>query len=145
MNEQRKQEYNRAYMDMAYKFANLSQAKRSKVGCLIVSEDGQILSQGYNGMPRGMDNCCEYIDENGELKTKPEVLHAETNALLKCARDGGRTKDAHLYVTLSPCLDCAKAILQAGIKKVYYDEEYRNIDGLNLLKRCGIDVEQIKH
>lgn len=143
MTENRKREYDKAYMDMAEVFSKLSQAKRHKVGCLIVSEEGQILSQGYNGMPKGMDNCCEYIDEDGIEHTKPEVMHAETNAILKCAKDGTCTKNAKLYVTLSPCLECAKVIIQAGIREIYYKELYRNLDGLELLKKSGISIHKI--
>ena len=143
MNKSRKQDYNMAYMRMAYEFSKLSHAERSKVGCIIVSENDQIISQGYNGMPRGMHNCCEHIDEDGNLHTNCEVLHAETNALMKCARDGGRTQNSRMYITLSPCYDCAKVIIQAGIKKVYYAEKYRDLRGIELLEECGIEVEYL--
>lgn len=145
MTQERKDQYNQVYMKMAEDFASLSQATRSKVGCLIVSKEGQILSQGYNGMPSGMDNCCEHINENGEKVTCREVLHAETNAILKCAKSGIPVSGAILYVTLSPCFECAKVIAQAGISEVYYKEEYRNTDGLDLLKDLGIKVAQISN
>lgn len=139
----RRLQYHRTYMKMAHIFASLSQAQRSKVGCLIISPNGQILSQGYNGMPSGMCNCCEYADSSGQLKTKQEVMHAETNAILKCAQNGIATKDSSCYVTLSPCVECAKVIIQAGIKNVYYDEEYRDLSGVDLLRECGVHVEQL--
>lgn len=142
MTPERKREYDRAYMKMAYAFAQLSQAERSKVGCLIVSKNGQIISQGFNGMPKGMDNCCENCSEHG-LTTKREVLHAETNAILKCAKDGGRTEGCTLYITLSPCFDCAKIIIQAGISKVYYAEKYRDMSGTDLLEECGVETEYL--
>lgn len=131
--------YDKAYMKMAQAFAELSYAERSKVGCVIVSPDGQIISQGYNGMPSGMDNCCEH-EEDGKLVSNKEVLHAESNAITKCAKWGGRTDGATIYVTLSPCIDCAKLIIQAGIRRVVYGEAYRNTDGLKLLSKAGVET-----
>lgn len=132
--------YDKAYMKMAQASAELSYAERAKVGCVIVSPDGQIISQGYNGMPSGMDNCCEH-EEDGKLVSNKEVLHAESNAITKCAKWGGRTDWATIYVTLSPCIDCAKLIVQAGIKRVVYGEKYRNTEGLDLLRRAHVETE----
>lgn len=143
MTPERKEQYRKTYMQMACDFSSLSEAIRSKVGCIIVSKEGQILSQGYNGMPSGMSNKCEYLDEDGKMHTNPEVLHAETNAILKCAKNGISTNGAECYVTLSPCLECAKVIAQAGISAVYYKDKYRNTDGIELLSRLGIRVRQI--
>ncbi|WQJ53423.1 MAG: dCMP deaminase [Wendovervirus sonii] len=140
----RQYEYDRAYMKMAIAISELSYAKRRKVGAIIVSKYDQVISQGYNGTPNGWDNCCETINpETGELKTMKEVLHAETNAITKCAKFMASTEDATLYVTLSPCFDCAKLIIQAGIRRVVFKDVYRNIDGLKFLGKCGIIVEQI--
>ena len=135
--------YDNAYMEMAEAFSKLSYAERHKVGCVIVSPKGQIISQGYNGTPSGRDNSCEYTNEYGELVTKPEVLHAETNAISKCAKWQASTDGATLYVTLSPCINCAKLIIQAGIKRVVYKEVYHNTEGLDLLKDVGIKVDKL--
>ena len=175
MTESRKLEYDKTYMRMAEELAKLSYAERNKVGCLIVSEDGQIVSQGYNGMPNGMDNCCEekdYIWIPGKdcrnsvdcvkrqdckckdcneaiktdtyvLRTKQEVLHAESNAISKCAKWNSSTDNTTVYVTLSPCVECSKLMIQSGIKRVVYKDLYRNIDGLDLLKRAGIKVDRL--
>ena len=128
----------RAYMDIALSWAKMSHAKRKQVGCIIV-KDGQIISDGYNGTPSGFDNSCE--DSNGN--TKPEVLHAEANAILKCAKHGTSCEGATLYITLSPCQDCAKLIHQAGIREVIYEDEYRYGNGLEFLKKCGVKVKKI--
>ena len=143
MNKERQIQYDKVYMRMAKTLSELSYAERNKVGCIIVSPKGQIISQGYNGTPTGYDNCCEYQDENGNLVTKKEVLHAESNAISKCAKWLSSTEDATLYVTLSPCFECAKVIIQAGIKRVCYNETYRNTEGLDFLKKNGIQVDQI--
>lgn len=146
MTEERKLQYDQTYMNMAIVLSGLSHANRSKVGCLIVSEDNQIISQGFNGMPKGMDNVCEYvIKENGETKlvTKKEVLHAETNAIAKCAKWCTSTENATLYVTLSPCFDCAKMIIQTEISRVVYYEEYRDLSGIKLLINAGINVQRL--
>ena len=142
MNIKRQIEYDKAYMNMAKDFGSLSYGKRAKVGCVIVSSNGQIVSQGFNGTPAGRDNQCEYTDESG-IHTKPEVLHAESNAISKCAKWGSSTNGATLYVTLSPCYECAKLIIQAGIKRVVYKEIYRDTTGIQLLKDLGITVECI--
>lgn len=128
----------KAYMDMAEALSQLSYAERAKVGCIIVNKGGQIVSQGYNGTPSGFDNECE----DGNV-TKKEVLHAESNAIAKCAKWGGSTDGATLYVTMSPCYECAKLIIQAGISRVVYKEKYRDGDGLILLEDAGIEVWQI--
>ena len=124
------------YMRMARIWAENSYCKRRRVGALIV-KDKMIISDGYNGTPSGFENVCE--DENNV--TKPYVLHAEANAITKIARSGNNSDGATLYVTTSPCIECAKLIIQAGIRRVIYGEKYRIEDGINLLKRANIDVE----
>jgi len=119
-----------------------------KVGAIVV-KDNRIISIGYNGMPAGWENDCEVVvgyntNNEPELKTKPEVLHAETNAISKLARSSESGLDADLFVTHSPCLDCAKLIHQTGIKRVFYSENYRDDSGLTFLEKSGIIVEQIK-
>ena len=144
MNKNRRLEYDIVYMNMASCLKDLSFATRSKVGCIIVSSDDQIIAQGYNGMPKGFPNECEHLDENGNLVTNDEVLHAESNAIAKCAKWISSTEGATLYVTLSPCFDCSKIIIQAGIKRVCYCEEYRDTTGIDFLRNNGIQVDQIK-
>ena len=126
------------YMRMARIWAENSYCKRRRVGALIV-KDKIIISDGYNGTPSGFENVCE--DENNV--TKPYVLHAEANAITKIARSGNNSDGATLYVTTSPCIECAKLIIQAGIRRVIYGEKYRIEDGINLLKRANIDVEYV--
>lgn len=126
------------YISMASIWAENSYCTRRKVGALIV-KDKMIISDGYNGTPSGFENICE--DENGV--TKPYVLHAEANAITKIARSGNSSENATLYVTASPCIECAKLIIQAGIKRVVYSEKYRLKDGLELLKRANIEVVYI--
>ena len=135
--------YDLAYMKMAMAMGNLSYAKRKQVGAIIVSDNDQVISQGFNGTPVGFNNCCERTLPNGELETLPEVLHAEANAITKCAKYGSTTKDGTLYVTLSPCINCAKLIVQSDIKRVVYMEDYRDSAGLDLLRKCGIQVEKL--
>lgn len=132
------------YMLNAYNWAARSKAIRKKTGAVIVL-DNQTISDGYNGMPAGTsDDCCEYTNELGELVTKPEVLHAEANAILKLAAAGGRgTAGATLYCTLSPCQECAKLILQAKIKEVYYHEDYRIMNGVDFLRSYGVTVTKL--
>jgi dCMP deaminase len=137
-----KPKYQTAHMRAAHLYAELSTARRLKVGALVVKDD-RIISIGYNGMPKGWDNNCEYEQEDGALKTKPEVLHAETNAIAKLARSTESGLDADLFVTHSPCLDCAKLIYQSGIRRVYYANDYRDDSGINFLKYSGIAVEKI--
>lgn len=130
--------FDRSYLRMAQIWAENSYCKRRKVGALLV-KNNMIISDGYNGTPSGFENICE--DENGV--TKPYVLHAEANAITKVAKSGNSSEDATLYVTASPCIECAKLIIQAGIKRVVYRDEYRLHDGPDLLKQAGIEVEQV--
>ena len=128
------------YIRMAQIWAENSYCSRRKVGALIV-KDKMIISDGYNGTPAGFENVCE--DENG--LTKPYVLHAEANAITKIACSNNSSKGATMYVTTSPCIECAKLIIQAGIKRVIYSEKYRLEDGLDLLRRANIEVVYINH
>jgi dCMP deaminase len=137
-----KTKYKLAHMQAAHLYAGLSTARRLKVGALVVKDD-RIISIGYNGMPTGWDNNCEHELEDGTIKTKLEVLHAETNALAKLARSTESGLDADLFVTHSPCLDCAKLIYQSGIRRVYYANSYRDDSGINFLKASGVEVEQL--
>jgi len=155
------------YMQTAYQFSKLSYAERRKVGCVIV-KDHQVISFGYNGMPHGFDNVCEETDiryyespdlaldlieqgykcDNGichkhDTITKPEVLHAESNAIMKVAKSTMSCEGAELFTTTCPCFGCAKLIIQAGISKVYYTEDYRDMSGVELLKQANIIVEQV--
>ncbi|WP_372653408.1 cytidine/deoxycytidylate deaminase family protein [Draconibacterium sp.] len=126
------------YLKMADIWAQNSYCKRRQVGALIV-KDKMIISDGYNGTPAGFENICE--DEDNI--TKPYVLHAEANAITKVAKSGNSSDGATLYVTSSPCLECSKLIIQAGIKRVVFTESYRLEDGINLLKRADIEVKQV--
>ena len=135
MNSDKQRQFDKSYLDMARVWAQNSYCKRRQVGALIV-KDRMIISDGYNGTPCGFENVCE--DENGV--TKPYVLHAEANAITKVAQSGNSSKDATLYVTASPCMECAKLIIQSGIKRVVYLDEYRIMDGVELLKKAGIEV-----
>ncbi len=151
-----KQKFIDAHMAAAEVYAKLSSAKRLQVGCVVV-KDNTIIGIGYNGMPSGWTNDCEYkhytitqpsefLDEDGSsynLKTKPEVLHAETNALAKIARSTNSSDGASLFVTHAPCLDCAKLIFQSGINSVYYRNSYRDENGLNFLRQCKLEVTKI--
>jgi len=123
------------YMRMARIWAENSYCQRRQVGALLV-KNKMIISDGYNGTPAGFENNCE--DENGN--SKPYVLHAEANAITKVARSHNSSDGATLYVTASPCMECAKLIIQAGIKRVVYGEHYRIMDGIELLERAGIEV-----
>ena len=142
---------NKTFMQIAYDIANESKAIKRKVGAIIV-KDNNIIAVGYNGTPSGFDNsceeeCCKGVAGAGTYKnhliTRPEVLHAESNAIAKCARSVNSSEGADLYTTTCPCLECAKMIIQAGIKNVYYSEEYKSQEGLNLLVKAGIQVTQI--
>lgn len=137
-----KPKYKLAHMQAAHIYAELSHARRLKVGAIAVKDD-RIISIGFNGMPSGWDNNCEHEQEDGTLKTNPEVLHAETNCISKLARSTESGLDADLFVTHSPCLDCAKLIYQSGIKRVYYANAYRDTAGVDFLKSSGVEVEQI--
>ena len=153
------------YMQMAYQIAKLSYAERRRVGCVIV-KDTQIISTGYNGTPYNFDNKCEetqtryvdnpdhksiliekgYVCEDGccsKEVTRKEVLHAESNALAKISRSTLSSEGADMYVTMSPCFDCAKLIIQSGIAKVFYSESYRDMSGVELLKKAGIEVNEV--
>jgi dCMP deaminase len=151
-----------AHMKAAEVYSQLSSAKRLHVGCVVV-KDNTIIGIGYNGMPSGWDNNCEdkvYANEwsvdNNEweyqeedsghpynLKTKPEVLHAETNALAKIARSTNSSDGASMFITHAPCLDCAKLVYQSGIKSVYYRNSYKNTDGIDFLNKCNVEVTMI--
>jgi dCMP deaminase len=156
-----KQKFIDAYMNMVERFAQLSSAKRLQVGAIVVKED-RIISIGYNGMPSGWPNECEYkvyanewnIDndrweyqeEDGtayNLKTKPEVIHAEANAIAKLAKGSESGNESTMFLTHAPCLDCAKQIYTAGIKKVFYRNSYRDSNGTDFLERCNVEVEKV--
>lgn len=142
--EDRQFDYDRAYMKMAQAMGSLSWAQRKKVGAIIVSEEDQVISQGYNGTPSGWDNCCEKHDPiTQRLITVQECLHAESNAIAKCARSNNSTINSTIYVTLSPCIECAKLIIQCGIKRVVFEDVYRDLSGVRFLTQCGVQVEQI--
>jgi len=141
-------------MDTAERFASLSSARRLQVGSIVV-KDNRIISIGYNGMPAGWTNDCENIISNVhfdvhpddidiycETVTKPEVIHAEANAIAKLARSNESGEGSTMYVTHAPCLDCAKLIYTSGITSVYYKNKYRNEDGVEFLRKCNIEVEQ---
>lgn len=133
MDKQQKKDY--LYMRMARVWAENSYCERRKVGALLVKNQ-MIISDGYNGTPSGFENHCE--DDNNV--SKPYVLHAEANAISKVARSNNSSDGATLYVTASPCMECSKLIIQAGIRRVVYGEEYRLMDGVELLKRAGVEV-----
>lgn len=142
-----KQKFRNAYMKTAEVFAELSSARRLHVGAIVVKDD-RIISIGYNGMPSGWDNDCEdqIYDEDGfhiTLKTKPEVLHAETNAIAKLAKSTESGLGATLFVTHAPCLECSKLVYQSGINSVYYRNNYRSQDGIQFLEKAGVSVEKI--
>jgi len=150
-----KQKFIDAHMKAAEVYSQLSSAKRLQVGCVVV-KDNTIIGIGYNGMPSGWTNDCEevvnvdpsdprydYNNFTNELKTKPEVLHAETNAIAKIARSTNSSEGAALFVTHAPCLDCAKIIHQAGINSVYYRNTYRSTDGIDFLEKCNINVKKV--
>ena len=137
--EEKKQKYDRAYMRMAHEWAKLSHCERKKVGALIV-KDRMIISDGFNGAPTGFDNCCE--DENDV--TQWYVLHAEANAILKVASSAQSSKDATLYITLSPCKECSKLIHQAGIKRVVYQTAYKDTEGVDFLLSAGVEIVHLK-
>jgi dCMP deaminase len=138
MTNKKQQLLDQRYLKMADIWAQNSYCIRRKVGALLV-KDKMIISDGYNGTPSGFENECE--DDNNQ--TKSYVLHAEANAITKVAKSGNSSLGATLYVTSSPCIECSKLIIQAGIKRVVFTEKYRLEDGINLLKRANIDVEQI--
>jgi len=138
-------ELDKTYLSMAQTWSKLSKAVRKKVGCLIV-KDGAIISDGYNGTPTGFDNVCEYQDPRvsfNQLITKPEVLHAESNAITKLAKSTQSSAGATMYITISPCVECAKLIIQSEISRVVYGKLYKNEDGLNLLSQAKIKIIEL--
>jgi dCMP deaminase len=152
-----KQKFIDAHMKVAEVYAQLSSAKRLQVGAIVVKDD-RVISIGYNGTPSGWDNNCEDIlytspwtDEleggvgvSYTYKTKPEVIHAERNALDKLAKFGGQGNRAAMFITHAPCLECAKSIFNTGISAVYYRSAYRETTGIEFLQKCGVSVEQVK-
>ena len=132
-----------AYLNICNTWSQLSHAKRKKVGCIIV-KDGAIISDGYNGTPKGFDNDCE-ITYNGILKTKDEVLHAESNAITKLAKSTQSSLGATMYITISPCVECSKLIIQSGISRVVYKDFYRDDKGIQLLKQANIKVQKYEY
>jgi dCMP deaminase len=134
----KQERYDRAYLKMAIEWAKLSHCTRKKVGALLV-RDNMIISDGYNGTPSGFANNCE--DEVGD--THWYVLHAEANAIMKVARSTNNARESTLYITLSPCKECCKLILQAGIRRLVYVHEYKDITGIDFLKSAGVDIVRI--
>ena len=130
--------FDKSYIKMARLWAENSYCERRKVGAILV-KDRMIISDGYNGTPAGFENICE--DEDGN--TKPYVLHAEANAITKVAKSNNSSEGATLYITDSPCIECAKLIIQSGIKRVVYSRDYRITDGIDLLKRAGVELDFI--
>ena len=165
-----KEKFIKAYMDVARRFAELSHARRLHVGAIVVKED-RIISIGYNGMPAGWDNDCEYtelmpvndstarlddypllgtfwinghsVDRRYRLRTKPEVLHAETNAIAKLAKSNDSGDGADIFVTHSPCVECAKLIYQSGIRRLYFGQNYRDDSGIKFLQKSGVEVIKV--
>jgi len=135
MDKEKQQKFDLRYLEMARIWAKNSYCQRRQVGALVVKQ-GMIISDGYNGTPSGFENVCE--DETGV--TKPYVLHAEANAITKLARSNNNSEGATIYITASPCIECAKLIIQSGITRVVYGEKYRLMDGIELLERAGIEV-----
>ena len=135
MDKNKQLRFDQRYLEMARIWAQNSYCQRRQVGALVV-KDGMIISDGYNGTPSGFENICE--DDNNV--TKPYVLHAEANAITKLARSSNNSEGATIYITASPCIECAKLIIQSGIKRVVYGEKYRLSDGIELLERAGIEV-----
>lgn len=136
---ERQSQFDRRYLEMARIWALNSYCKRRQVGALIVKER-MIISDGFNGTPAGFENVCE----DGNYKTKPYVLHAEANAITKVAKSGNSSDGATLYITTSPCMECAKLIIQAGIRRVVFCDSYHTQDGVALLQRAGIEVEYLE-
>ena len=157
-----KEKFTKLYMTIAQTVAGMSHARRLNVGAIIVKDD-RVISMGYNGMPSGWDNNCEdrvyanewsidnnrweYQEEDGtayNLKTKPEVLHAESNAIAKLARSTESGEGADIFITHSPCIDCAKLIYQSGIRRVWFGKSYRDNNGIDFLEKSGVEVRQIE-
>lgn len=153
-----KEKFKHLYMDWAKRCAELSYARRLHVGAVIVKDD-TVISYGYNGMPAGWDNDCENLvitqeetspnvfnmDKKVEYKTKPEVLHAESNAIAKLARSNNSGLGADIFITHAPCLECAKLIYQSGIRRVFYSEEYRDLSGLKFLAKSGVETNKLQN
>ena len=141
-----KDKFIKAYMEVAKTFAKLSTAKRLHVGAIVVKND-RIISIGYNGMPSGWTNECEHVtyDDLGDtqMKSKAEVLHAETNAIAKLARSPESGEGATIFITHAPCLNCAKLIYQSGISTVYYETEYRATEGVEFLEKSGVEITKV--
>lgn len=141
-----KQKYIDLYMDWAERAAQLSHARRLQVGAVIVKDDS-VISYGYNGMPAGWDNDCEniigYEKDQPVYKTKPEVLHAESNAISKLAKSSNSGNGADIFITHAPCLDCAKLIYQSGVRRIWFGTAYRDSAGVDFLKKSGLQVEQV--
>ncbi len=138
--EEKQTRFDKAYLRMAMEWSKLSHCERKKVGALIVS-GRRIISDGFNGTPSGMGNCCE--DDNGD--TKWSVLHAEANAILKVASSTNSCEGSTLYLTLSPCKDCSKLVHQSGIKRIVFIDKYKNTEGVDFLKHVGVEVVQIEN
>ena len=153
-----KEKFKQLYMDWAKRTAELSHARRLQVGAVIVKDDS-VISYGYNGMPAGWDNNCEYeeeilqsefgkgnwLEKTGQLITKPEVLHAESNAIAKLAKSHNSGLGATMFITHAPCMECAKLIYQSGIGHVLYRDAYRDSSGITFLERSGVVVEKIHY
>ncbi|MBL7113588.1 MAG: dCMP deaminase family protein [Bacteroidales bacterium] len=139
-NSDKQMQFDQHYLEMARIWSKNSYCIRRKVGALLV-KDRMIISDGYNGTPSGFENECE--DENND--TKPYVLHAEANAITKVAKSGNSSQGSTLYITASPCLECAKLIIQAGIIRVVYSDSYRKSEGIDLLQRANIEIVQINN
>jgi dCMP deaminase len=137
-----KPKFQKLYNNIAHEVAKMSHARRLQVGAVIVKDD-RVISMGYNGMPAGWENNCESTQEDGTLKTRPEVLHAESNAIAKLAKSNDSGLGADLFVTHAPCMECSKLIFQSGISRVYYNQDYRDDSGIKFLKQSGVEV--VKH
>ena len=148
-----KPKFQKLYNNIAHEVAKMSHARRLQVGAVIVKDD-RVISMGYNGMPAGWDNNCESEETefnlitktrtgNGALTTRPEVLHAESNAIAKLAKSNDSGDGADIFVTHAPCMECSKLIFQSGIRRVYYSSDYRDDSGIRFLKQSGVEV--IKH
>ena len=137
-----KAKFQKLYNNIAHEVAKMSHARRLQVGAVIVKDD-RVISMGYNGMPAGWENNCESTQEDGTLKTRPEVLHAESNAIAKLAKSNDSGEGADIFITHAPCMECSKLIFQSGIRRVYYSADYRDDSGVKFLKQSGVEV--IKH
>jgi dCMP deaminase len=137
-----KNKFIHAYMDVAERFSQLSSAVRLKVGAIVVKDD-RIISIGYNGMPSGWDNNCEDVLEDGTTKTKPEVIHAEANAIAKLAKGNESGDGSIMFLTHAPCIDCAKQMYAVGVRMVFYRDSYKNTDGVTFLEKCNINVIKV--